>query len=111
HDALRQCAGALVLLLHDLHAQTRMDFTADRHTHSFSVSFLYGVQSNQDGVAGAGLQVPITVVLDNARYQRCELVQSVARQLGIRLLLLPSYSPIRATRATVSRGSVNLHSF
>src|SRR5262249_49852714 len=38
HDALRQCAGALVLLLHDLHAQTRANFTAYWHTHSFSVS-------------------------------------------------------------------------
>jgi transposase len=44
-------------------------------------------------LAGLGLRVPITVVLDNARYQRCELVQSLARQLGIRLLFLPSYSP------------------
>jgi transposase len=44
-------------------------------------------------LAGAGLAVPITVVLDNARYQRCELVQALARQLGIRLLFLPSYSP------------------
>ena len=44
-------------------------------------------------LAGAGLAMPITVVLDNARYQRCELVQSLARQLGIRLLFLTSYSP------------------
>jgi transposase len=44
-------------------------------------------------LASAGLEVPITVVLDNARYQRCELVQSLARELGIRLLFLPSYSP------------------
>jgi transposase len=44
-------------------------------------------------LAGAGLRVPITVVLDNARYQRCGLVQALARQLGIRLLFLPSYSP------------------
>jgi transposase len=44
-------------------------------------------------LAASGLQIPITVVLDNARYQRCELVQSLARTLGIRLLFLPSYSP------------------
>jgi transposase len=44
-------------------------------------------------LAGSGLLVPITVVLDNARYQRCELVQTLARTLGIRLLFLPSYSP------------------
>jgi transposase len=40
-----------------------------------------------------GLQVPITLVLDNARYQRCALVQSVADTLGIELLYLPAYSP------------------
>src|SRR5271165_2239677 len=44
-------------------------------------------------LAGAGLQVPITVVLDNAAYQRCELVQALARSLDIHLLFLPSYSP------------------
>src|SRR4051794_18507742 len=44
-------------------------------------------------LAGAGLRVPVTIVLDNARYQRCELVRSLARQLGIHLLFLPSYSP------------------
>jgi transposase len=37
--------------------------------------------------------VPITLVLDNARYQRCALVQSVADTLGIELLYLPAYSP------------------
>ena len=37
--------------------------------------------------------VPVTLVLDNARYQRCALVQDTAKQLGIELLFLPSYSP------------------
>jgi transposase len=37
--------------------------------------------------------VPLTVVLDNARYQRCRLVQEQAAQLGIELLFLPPYSP------------------
>jgi len=35
----------------------------------------------------------ITVVLDNARYQKCALVQRYAAALGIELLYLPSYSP------------------
>lgn len=35
----------------------------------------------------------ITVILDNARYQRCFLVQQMAAQLGIELLFLPAYSP------------------
>jgi transposase len=44
-------------------------------------------------IAAAGLPRPITLVLDNARYQRCELVQALARALRIELLFLPSYSP------------------
>jgi len=36
---------------------------------------------------------PITLVLDNARYQRCRLVQDLAKSLNIELLFLPSYSP------------------
>jgi len=36
---------------------------------------------------------PITVVLDNTRYQRCALVQGFAAELGIELLFLSSYSP------------------
>jgi transposase len=36
---------------------------------------------------------PITVVLDNARYQKCAVVRELAKQLGIELLYLPSYSP------------------
>lgn len=36
---------------------------------------------------------PITVVLDNARYQRCTLVQTRAEALKIELLFLPAYSP------------------
>src|SRR5262249_13373393 len=39
----------------------------------------------------AGL--PVTLVLDNARYQKCEVVRSLAAELGIELLYLPSYSP------------------
>ncbi len=44
-------------------------------------------------IAAAGLTTPITLVLDNAAYQRCQLVRDQARALGIELLFLPSYSP------------------
>jgi transposase len=37
--------------------------------------------------------LPITIVLDNARYQRCRLVMELAQKLGIELLFLPPYSP------------------
>ena len=33
------------------------------------------------------------MVLDNARYQRCRLVQDMAHAMNIELLFLPSYSP------------------
>jgi transposase len=44
-------------------------------------------------IAALGLAGPITLVLDNARYQRNAVVQSLAESLGIELLFLPSYSP------------------
>ena len=43
-------------------------------------------------VASLGLAGPITLVLDNARYQRNVVVQALAGQMGITLLYLPSYS-------------------
>jgi transposase len=44
-------------------------------------------------IAALGLTGPITLVLDNARYQHNALVKALAAQLGISLLFLPSYSP------------------
>jgi transposase len=44
-------------------------------------------------IAAVGLTGPITFVLDNARYQRNAVVQGLAKELGITLLFLPSYSP------------------
>lgn len=38
-------------------------------------------------------RIPITLVLDNARYQRNSWVKQVAEEYGIELLFLPSYSP------------------
>ena len=37
--------------------------------------------------------VPITLFLDNARYQTCNCVQDFAKDLGIELIFLPPYSP------------------
>ncbi len=44
-------------------------------------------------MAALGLVGPVTLVLDNARYQRNAVVQALAASLGIELLFLPSYSP------------------
>lgn len=44
-------------------------------------------------IAAQNLVGPVTLVLDNARYQRNKVVQALAAELGITLLYLPSYSP------------------
>ena len=44
-------------------------------------------------IAMMHLDVPITLVLDNARYQKCKIVSALAAQLDIELLYLPAYSP------------------
>jgi transposase len=36
---------------------------------------------------------PITLILDNARYQKCQPVTNKAKELTIELLYLPTYSP------------------
>ena len=37
--------------------------------------------------------LPITIILDNARYQHCKAVIAFAENLNIKLLFLPAYSP------------------
>jgi transposase len=44
-------------------------------------------------IAAQRLGIPITLILDNARYQKCTLVREFAQQLNIELLYLPPYSP------------------
>jgi transposase len=44
-------------------------------------------------LAGVHPGMPITRVLENARYQKGALVQALAWGLGIELLYLPAYSP------------------
>jgi transposase len=44
-------------------------------------------------IAAQGLAGPVTLVLDNARYQRNQEVEDLAKTLGIELLFLPGYSP------------------
>ena len=39
------------------------------------------------------LSLPIVIIMDNARYQRCALVEKTARTLGIQIVFLPPYSP------------------
>ena len=61
--------------------------TNSNYINSLSVCELF------DQLATLPLNLPITVVLDNARYQCCELVKTHAEKLNIELLFLPTYSP------------------
>ncbi len=36
---------------------------------------------------------PVTIILDNARYQHCAMVENLAHELHLELAFLPSYSP------------------
>jgi len=44
-------------------------------------------------ISHLNIRVPITLVLDNARYQKCKLVWELAESLDIELLYIPPYSP------------------
>ena len=44
-------------------------------------------------IAAKDFSVPITLFLDNARYQKCQIVWELAKSLQIELLYLPTYSP------------------
>ena len=39
------------------------------------------------------VDLPIALVMDNAKYQHCELVIKKAKEMSIELLFLPTYSP------------------
>jgi transposase len=74
--------GALNALTHQL-----LTVTNESYINALSVCSLL------EKIAQLGLQGPITLVMDNARYQRCRLVMEKAKDLEIELLFLPPYSP------------------
>lgn len=74
--------GALDALTHELFSVTN-----DSYINAESVCELL-LQLRHHYV-----DLPITLILDNAKYQKCHLVWEMARLLDIDLLYLPSYSP------------------
>ncbi len=74
--------GALNAITHEL-----VTVTNDTYITATQVSkLLYKL-------AALNLGVPITIFLDNARYQKCALVRTIADGLHIELCFLPAYSP------------------
>ncbi len=74
--------GALHAVTHQL-----ITVTNDSYINSVSVGELL------EKIAGLGLMIPITLIMDNARYQRCKYVLGIAARLNIEILFLPPYSP------------------
>ena len=74
--------GALNAVTHEL-----IMVTNDTYINAKSVCELL------QGIAALSLTIPITLILDNARYQKCHLVMDLAKFLDIELLFLPTYSP------------------
>jgi len=74
--------GALNAITHEL-----ITVTNNAYINALSVCELIQL------IAQKNVGVPITLILDNARYQKCFLVQGMAESLGVELLYLPSYSP------------------
>lgn len=74
--------GALNALTHEL-------VTVTNTTYITATSVCELLQK----LAALNLGVPITLFLDNARYQKCALVQTLAASLQIELCYLPAYSP------------------
>jgi len=46
-----------------------------------------------ENIAFKYISKPITIILDNARYQHCNYVINRAAELGVQLIFLPTYSP------------------
>ena len=74
--------GALNAITHEL-----ITVTNDSYITSLQVCDLL------HKLAALKLDIPITLFLDNARYQRCKLVMAKAVELNIELCFLPPYSP------------------
>ena len=74
--------GALDVITHEL-----IPVTNDTYINAESVCSLLRLIYNHS------IGIPITIILDNARYQKCKVVKELAELLNIELLYLPAYSP------------------
>jgi len=74
--------GALNAITHQL-----ITLSSDSYINAQSLCMLL------HKLAALNLALPVTLFLDNARYQKCALVQRLAERLNIELSYLPPYSP------------------
>ena len=72
-----------------LHAITKQIVTSYNDTYvnaQVIAQFLRKIQAAFD-------DLPLVILLDNARYQHCRFIRELADELGIELVFLPPYSP------------------
>jgi transposase len=74
--------GALNAITHEL-----ITVTNDAYINAESVCELL------EKIANLYVGIPLSIFLDNVRYQKCALVMEKAKSLNIELCFLPSYSP------------------
>lgn len=74
--------GALNAVTHEI-----VTITNDTYINAQSVCSLLKLLAAQHG------GTPVTLIMDNARYQKCSIVTELAKSLNIDLLYLPPYSP------------------
>lgn len=72
-----------------IHAKTHQLITVTNSAYINSIS----VCDLLTKISELGYQNPVTLVMDNAKYQHARIVKERAIVLGIELLHLPSYSP------------------
>lgn len=72
-----------------LNAITKEVITVENDSYITSIQ----VKELIEKIVNLGLMMPITLILDNARYQKCKLIMEEAQKHGIELLYLPPYSP------------------
>lgn len=63
------------------------------HSHSMVYVDAQQVRDFLEKVRNKSGDIPVSIILDNARYQHCQAVKEKAAQLGIDLIFLPPYSP------------------
>lgn len=74
--------GALNAITHEL-----ITVTNESYINSLTIGELL------EKIAGLGIKTSVTLIMDNARYQRCYYVTDLAAYLSIEILFLPAYSP------------------
>lgn len=74
--------GALNAITHEV-----VTITNDSYINALSVCDLLRKLATKHA------EEAVTLFLDNARYQKCKIVQELAEQLKIELIYLPAYSP------------------